>query len=278
MMSEPMAGRIRVLIADEDPLARERLKVLLAGEPDIELVGEAGNGVGALTAIVSGQPELVFLDVQLPDVDGLELVAALEAEAPEIVLVTAHHAYMERAFELHIADYLRKPYTNARFASALAHARKRVLARRLERGLTPGVAQWGEPKGSRQSPLLEALHAGDEYLRLALLDSRSGTWDIVRQLDIEWIAASGRARVTVHMAAEAYAWRTTLGAVAKTLDPRLFLRVHRSYIVNVRQIRQVKSLTKGEYMILLRGGTRLDTGRTYREVIERFLNGMTPAS
>jgi two-component system LytT family response regulator len=178
---------------------------------------------------------------------------------------------MERAFELHAVDYLRKPYTNARFASALAHARKRVHARRLERGTVVDPSESGSPTGSRYSPIVAALHHVHEHLNLAMEDPHTGIWEIVRQSDIEWISADGSSRVLVHVGGASYRWRKTLAGVAETLDPTVFLRVHRSYIVNVNHIRQVKSLPKGEFMILLTSGQRMDTGRTYRDVIERFL-------
>ena len=126
-------GPTTVLVVDDERLARERLLVLLQGEPGTKVVGECSSGLDALAAITRERPELVFLDVQMPDLDGLGVVAALgEDETPEIIFVTAHDTYMERAFELHAVDYLRKPYTNARFASALGHAMRRIHARRAE--------------------------------------------------------------------------------------------------------------------------------------------------
>jgi two-component system LytT family response regulator len=270
---------ITVLVVDDEHLARERLRVLLGGEPQVQLIGQCENGVEAVAAITSEKPELVFLDVQMPDVDGLGVIAALgEEETPEIIFVTAHNAYMERAFELHAVDYLRKPYTNARFASALAHARKRIHARRVERGAIADATESVPRPTSRYRPILAALHEVNDDLHLALQDPRTGIWDIVRPSDIELISADGSSRVLVHAGEGSYTWRRTLTAVAETLDPRVFMRVHRSHIVNANHIRQVKSLPKGEFMIHLRSGRKMDTGRTYRGVIEQFLGDPARAS
>lgn len=266
------AAPISALIIDDEHHARERLRVLLRGEPDMEVVGECEDGLHALAAITQRHPDLAFLDVRMPDLDGLGVIAALsEDETPEVIFVTAHDTYMERAFEVHAVDFLRKPYTNARFASALAHARKRVHARRIERGASRASSN-GEPsQDSRYTPLLAALQHTGEHANLALEDPHTGTWEIVKQSDIEWISADASSRVLVHVGNASYRWRKTLAGVGETLDPRVFVRVHRSCIVNVGHIRQVKSLTKGEFMIQLDNGQRMDTGRTYRAVIEGFL-------
>ena len=158
-------------------------------------------------------------------------------------------------------------------------AGRRGQARRFERGATVESSRKTEPRrGSRYTPLLAALQQGNEQPNLALEDPHSGTWAIVRQADIEWISADASSRVLVHVGDSAYRWRKTLAGVAEMLDPHVFVRVHRSYIVNVNHIRQVKSLTKGEFMIQLASGQTMDTGRTYRDAIDRFLLGATHAS
>lgn len=262
---------ITVLIADDERLARDRLRVLLTGEPDLQLVGECKNGLEALAAITELRPELVFLDIQMPDLDGLGVIAALgKDETPEIVFVTAHSVYMETAFEMHAVDYLRKPYLNTRFSSALAHARKRIYARRAELS-SSSVAPAASSPSSRLGPVLASLREVSTDPRVALQDGRTGTWHIVSREEIDWIGADGSARVLVHIGKESYLWRKTLAELEHTLDPRAFLRVHRSYIVNTGHIRQVKPLLKGEFAIVLTDGTVLDTGRTYREAVETFL-------
>lgn len=267
------AAPITVLIVDDERLARERLRTLLAGEPDVDIVGECANGLEALAKITELGPELVFLDVQMPDLDGLGVITALGAdETPEIIFVTAHSTYMERAFEMHAIDYLRKPYSNARFISAVEHARRRIHAKRAQ---TTPIAKMPEPArspSSRFDSVLAALHDVNSDPRIALRDGKTGTWHIVSRDDIDWIGADGSARVRVHIGKESYVLQKTLAELENALDPRAFLRVHRSYIVGTAHIRYVKPLLKGEYAIMLTDGTILDSGRTYRGAVESFLN------
>lgn len=263
------SAQITVLVVDDERLARDRLRVLLTGEPDMQLVAECANGLEALAGITSLKPELMFLDVQMPDLDGLGVIAALTTEeTPEIVFVTAHNAYMEQAFEIHAVDYLRKPYTNDRFFSALSQARRRVQARRGE--VTVGTRP-SESSGARYAPVVAAMQSTSADSRVAVQDATTSTWHIVTKDEIEWIQADGSARVRVHVGAESYIWKKTLTELENALDPRTFLRIHRSYIVNATRIRHVKPIQKGEFAIILDAGTVLDTGRTFRETIERFL-------
>src|SRR6185437_5123631 len=263
---------ITVLVVDDERLARQRVRGLLRKEADIEIAGEFANGLEALAAITELRPDLIFLDVQMPDLDGPGVVTALGAEdIPEIVFVTAHSSYMERAFEMHAIDYLRKPYQDARFASALAHARRRIHALRAESAARADAPIGEDAPGRRFAPMVAALNAESADPRIALQDGRSGTWLIVNRDEIEWINADGSAGVLVHIGKQSYLWRKTLSELQQNLDPRVFLRIHRSYIVNAERIRQVKPLLKGEFAIVLSDGTILDTGRTYRAVIEAFL-------
>jgi two-component system, LytTR family, response regulator len=263
------ASPITTLIVDDERLSRERMITLLSGEPDIAVVGECENGLQALAAMSEASPELVFLDVQMPDLDGIGVIEALgEDFSPEIIFVTAHSSYMERAFELHAVDYLRKPYTNARFASALTHARRRVQARRQER-----AGQTETPIARRLAPVLAALQGARVDPRIAVRDHRTSTWHIIRTEEIDLIHAEGSSLVSLRRGKESFLWRKTLAELEETLDPEIFLRLHRSYIVNATRIRQVKPLQKGEYALILADGTMLDTGRTYRETVERFLHG-----
>jgi len=262
------ASPITALVVDDERLSRERMITLLSGEPDIVVVGECENGLEALAAISEASPELIFLDVQMPDLDGIGVVEALgEDYSPEIIFVTAHSAYMERAFELHAVDYLRKPYTNARFTSALAHARRRVHARRQEL-----AAQTEAPVDRRYAPVLAALQGARVDPRIAVRDHRTSTWHILRKDEIDRIHADGSSLVRLHRGKDSFLWRRTLAELEETLDPECFLRVHRSCIVNMTRIQQIKPLQKGEYALVFADGTVLDTGRTYRDAVERFLH------
>ena len=263
---------ISLLVVDDERLARQKVRALLRSHGDIRIVGEASNGLDALTAITQSRPDLVFLDIQMPDLDGLGVIRALSQEdAPEIIFVTAHNAYMEKAFEVHAIDYLRKPYSNERFSSSLEHARQRIYGRRAA-----SHTDAANPRPVRTSapyvPMLSDLQDAEVDSRIALQDGATGTWHIVRRDEVDWIGTDNAVGVRVHIGKESYVLRKTLVELERSLDRRLFLRVHRSYIVNAKHIRQVKPLLKGEYAVVLSDGTIIDSGRTYRDVIEAFLH------
>lgn len=265
---------IGVVIADDEALARNRLRVLLEGEPDMEVLGEAETGLEALALIARLRPELAFLDVQMPDLDGIGVVAALpEDETPEVVFVTAYHEYMERAFELHAVDFLRKPYTNQRFGSALEFARRRVRARRLERQVESSAE---EPPPSRYSPILAAIRDRRATERMAVRDPGTGNWDILDPERVERIQANRGEGVLLFAGGKSFSWKKSMGEVETLLDPETFLRVHRSHIVNVRRVVQVKPLFKGEYAFVLESGAVIDSGRSYQQAVERFIDGPRP--
>lgn len=259
-MSEPL----RILIVDDEPLSRERIARLLAREADVEVVGERADGIGALGAIEALGPDLVFLDVRMPELDGLGVVEALEgAPGPQIVFVTAHDEYMERAFAAHALDYLRKPFTDVRFFDALEHARRRIEERRGYEATRAGVLS------ILQSVRGSAFAARE---RLVIRRADGGSYRAIRPRDIEWIEAhERRVRVHLHPGREMVLWRATLAEAQSAMDPAVFLRVHRRYIVNSARIHAVEPLWKGEYVILLDSGRSLDTGRAYRAAVERFL-------
>ena len=267
---------ISVLIVDDERLARQKIRGLLRAELDVRVVEECANGLEALSAVSHQHPDLMFLDVQMPDLDGLGVIAALPVEdTPEIVFVTAHNSYMEKAFEVHAIDFLRKPYSNERFFSALTHARRRIYERRAALGRSENPIEGSRLEGMRYGSVLVDLQDASTDPRIALQDGRTGTWHIVSRDDIDWIGADPTAGVRVHIGKESYVLRKTLAELENSLDRRMFLRVHRSFIVNTTHIRQIKPLLKGEYAILLTDGTVLDSGRTYREVIEEFLRART---
>jgi two-component system LytT family response regulator len=257
-----MQPPIRALVVDDEPLARERVTTLLGRERDIELVGECADGIEAVAAIETHAPEVVFLDVQMPELNGVGVVDALTpGHRPEIVFVTAYDQHMERAFELHALDYLRKPYTDARFHDAVRHVRERVLAMRRSAHVD-----------SRLSSLLAHLrHRERESERLTIRDAGTGAFHVLNIADIERIEAAGDSQVGIQVGKQSYLWRKTLAEVEARLDAGRFLRVHRSYVVNSTRITTVKPLLKGEYLLTLETGMTIRTGRSYRETVERFL-------
>ena len=263
-----------VLIVDDEMLSRQRLRRLLEREPDVQIVGECTGGLKALNAITSDQPELVFLDVQMPDLSGVGVVEAFSAEldaasCPEIVFVTGYSEYMERAFELHALDFLKKPYTDARFASTLAHARRHVAACRA---VMPGAHDARLVERRRAVAAAAAIGAAEySQRRIAVRDRARGDWRLFDYADVAAIEADGGTAVRVYVGTAAYTLERTMSATESELGPHGFIRVHRRWLVNPSHVERVKELQKGEYGVTLRGGHLLDTGRSYRAGVERML-------
>jgi two-component system LytT family response regulator len=256
-----MPKQIRVLIVDDEALGRERIRQLLADHVDVEVVGECENGLQAVQAIEIMSPDLVFLDVQMPELDGVGVLNMLGIErVPEVIFTTAHVEYMERAFEAHAIDFLRKPFRESRFQDALHHAKQRIHARRA---LPPA-------DDSRIRGFLEQLTQERTVDRLKISE-KSGEIRIVPTDEVLCLEAD-EDYVQVHTRKETISSRTTLSRIGQTLDPKIFLRVHRSYIVNTTRVRKVSRIGKGEYFLELEGGRRVGTGRSYRDAVEAFLN------
>lgn len=263
---------ISVLVVDDEHLARARLLMLLGAAPDVVVVGQCANGLETLDAITTHRPELVFLDVQMPDLDGLGVLDALGPDqCPALVFVTAYNAYMERAFEVHAVDYLRKPYTDARFAAALGEGRRRVLGRRRERVEVQSLTVAEDRVALRA--VLDATRADRRDGSVGVWNRRLKQWAFLAPEVIDVVAADGDRQVAVRARGETFTWNTTLRGAEQQLGPRHLLRVHRSWLVNPASVRQVKAITKGEYTLTLADGTVLDTGRTFRRVVEGLLYG-----
>jgi two-component system, LytTR family, response regulator len=223
--------RIRTLVVDDEPVARERLVRLLEQHEDIDLVGQCTNGLETVTAIGQLSPDLVFLDVQMPEMDGFEVVRALEAgRVPAVVFVTAYDEYAVRAFEVHALDYLLKPFSSVRFHATLAHARQQLdryrtgdLGRRLLE-LAPAI--W-DRNGSSRTP--------DR-----LLVRSTGRVHFVRTSEIDWCEAAGN-YVRLHVGHDSHLFRETMNGLESKLDPHQFVRIHRKTIVNVERIEELRS-------------------------------------
>ena len=249
---------IRALIVDDEPLARERLRTLLAREPDVTLVGEAGDGAAAVRAILEHRPDLVFLDVQMPEIDGFDVLEAVaDAPAPAVIFATAFDRHALRAFEVHAIDYLLKPFDRARFAAALDRARVE-LAR-------------GEAAAPRLLAMLKGLSAHRPGARRLVV--RDGGRVFFLPVDeVDWIEAAGN-YVRLHAGAVQHLVRETMKSLAERLDPAVFARVHRSAIVNVDRIREMRAGFHGEYEIVLRSGARLQSSRGYSARLHALLDG-----
>ena len=254
-MSEP---RIRTLIVDDEPLALRRLRALLADEADVEVIGEAANGTEAVRAIATERPDLVFLDVQMPGLDGFDVLRATSSiHQPFVVFVTAHDEHAIRAFEVQAVDYLLKPVIETRFREAVRRA-----VSRLRGGSMADIAR-------QMSQFLEHVAAPQRGGRIAV--KRDGRVNFVRIDDIDWVEANGDL-VRVHAGKDAHVIRETMLQIEAKLPPERFMRVHRSIIVNTERVREVQPWFKGDYVLIMHDGTKLRSGRTYRQSVQALID------
>jgi two-component system LytT family response regulator len=254
-MHEPMTehsakvrgyAKLRALLVDDEPLARSNLKFLLRQDSDIESIAEAGSGAEAVAAIRSTRPDLVFLDVQMPECGGFDVVKILEADdaLPVIVFVTAYDEYALRAFDAGALDYLLKPIDESRFALALQRAKERLIARE------PVLAG---AFGAAEAPRLTVRSAGhEEYVPIP---------------DIDWVEAADY-YVCLHVGPKSHLLRRSMAELERDLDPHRFCRIHRSTIVNLRRVRAIQIDSAGEYEVILEGGQRLRLSRRFRKDLQ----------
>lgn len=252
---------ISALVVDDEPIARHAIVRLLRDDPDIELLGECGDGASAVEAIRRQSPRLVFLDIQMPAMSGMEVVATVGAQhMPATVFVTAFEQYAVRAFEANAVDYLVKPFSRERFASTLQRVKSRLSA--------------GEAAGAQASmQILQALNAlrqRDEYIqRIPIrIDGHIG---FVNVDDIVWIKASGNT-LQLHLADGVHEMRETMSALGDRLDPRHFARVHRSAIINVRRIKAIHPWFNGYHVVTMDTGQKLRMSRYQHETFLRLVS------
>jgi two-component system LytT family response regulator len=239
------AAKIRALLVDDEPLARSNLKSLLRQDPDIESIAEAGSGAEAVTEIRSSRPDLVFLDVQMPECGGFEVVEILKADGvlPVIVFVTAYDDYALRAFDAGALDYLLKPFDDSRFALALQRAKERLAAR-------------------------EPALAGARVAEVPRLTVRSAGHEVYVQIpDIDWVEAADY-YVCLHVGPKSHLLRRSMAELERDLDPHLFCRIHRSTIVNLRRVRALQVDGAGEYEVILESGQKLRLSRRFRKDLQ----------
>ena len=246
--------RFTVLLVDDEPLAREGLRLLLVRDPEIGAIHDAKSGHEAVAAIREWRPGLVFLEVQMPEMDGFGVVREIGAEQmPAVVFVTAHDQYAIQAFEINAIDYLLKPVTEERFAKALARVKARLGAR-------------GDDTNRQILSLLETMASPSRYLKRLAVRS-GGKTILVDVVEIDWIEAAEN-YVQLHTSRGNHLVHVTMATVEKSLDPGIFLRIHRSVIVNVTRIRELQAVMHGEYAITLASGARLQSGRNYSEKLK----------
>jgi two-component system LytT family response regulator len=248
---------LRVLIVDDEPLGRQRLRALLEAEPDIEVIGECFDGPGAVTAIRQQRPDLLFLDVRMPELDGFGVLEAMgDDRPPGVIFVTAYDKYALRAFEVHALDYLLKPFDRERFQKALERARAQIA-----QSQTAGVNE-------QLRALLEDARAGKKYVDRIVIKSTSRVF-FLRVEEIDWIEAAAN-YLKLHVGKEAHLLRETMNGLEARLDPEKFLRIHRSTIVNIERIQELQPWFHGDYVVLLRDGTKLTLSRSYRQKLQEL--------
>ena len=267
---ESSAGPLRVVVVDDEPLARAHLRSLLEERGDVEVVGECGDGRRAVEAIRGLRPDLVLLDIQMPELDGLGVVREVGVERmPAVVFVTAYDEHALAAFDHHALGYLLKPVDRERFARAI----DRVVAMHAAPGAGAGTARAVDEDAGALASLLRSLRAEREALdRIAVkLDGRVR---LVRAAEIDWIEAAGD-QVRLHVGPRVVEHRATLTHLEQRLSPTAFLRIHRSTLVNVDRIREIQPWFQGDWIVLLADGTRLQSGKSYRARVREFIERRT---
>jgi two-component system, LytTR family, response regulator len=250
---------IRAVIVDDEPLARRRIGNLLADAEDVEVIAECANGREAIQAIEESPPDLLFLDIQMPELDGFDVLQAIGiGTVPVVIFVTAYDQFALRAFEAHALDYLLKPFDDERFESTLQRARERIRPQEEEGDLD-----------RRLRALLEDVRGGRGYLqRLVVPTGHRSVF--IRTEDIDWIEAE-RNYIRLHVGGRTHLLRENLSRIESALDPEKFCRIHRSTIVNIDRIQSVESLFRGEYQLVLHDKTTLTSGRSYRPNLHRIM-------
>jgi two-component system LytT family response regulator len=252
-----MSGPIRAIIVDDEPLARRGLELRLAAHDDIQVVQLCGNGREALEAIAAHSPDLMFLDIEMPGIDGFEVLRRIpQTSMPMVVFVTAFDRYALKAFEAHAVDYLMKPFSTERLRAAVDRARAEV-------------------DRSSSKELKAALHALLEDIQRErtypewLLIKRDDRSVFLRVADIDWIESS-RNNVRLHVGKDIYLFHETTSGIESRLDPKKFFRIHRSTIVNIEKIKEMHPWFNGDYAVILKDGTKLTLSSTYRERLKEF--------
>lgn len=256
---------VRALIVDDEPVARRGLRRQLQTEPGVEIVGECADGREAVAAILKLKPDLVFLDVQMPLLNGFEVVESVgPAHLPSVVFVTAHDEHAIRAFEVNALDYLLKPFDRERLQKALQRARAYVgndaETKRLEERLSDLLRGLEE---------LKAVDGAKNYLERIVV-KESGRVFFLGVSEIDWLCAHGN-YLQIHAGGATHLLRETVDAIESKLDPREFLRLRRSTIVRIERIRELHPLFNGEYAVVLKDNTRLTSSRRYRRNLDRLL-------
>jgi len=257
-MTDAAQAPIRVLVVDDEPLAREKICGMAADDPDIRVVAECSNGAEAIEAVQSMRPDLILLDVQMPEVGGFAVLEALKDEGlPPVIFITAYDHYAVRAFEFHALDYLLKPFDRERFQAAIERAKRQIRR------------DSGARMDARILALLEEMRETPRYSE-RLVVKTGGRVFFLNTDEIDWVEAEGN-YVSIHTGKKSYLLRETITSLETQLDPKEFVRIHRSAIVRLDRIKELQPWSHGEYHVLLQDGTRLTLSRSYREKLQAAL-------
>ena len=257
-----MSRRFRVVIADDEPLARARVESLLRSQTDCEVVARCESGAETVTTVRRARPDILFLDVQMPGGDGFTVLEKLESDVPPaVIFVTAFDQHALRAFEVHALDYLLKPFDADRFARAVERARAQI---------TRGAPGGGD---ARLAELIRSLRERPQHLERFAIRTSSGKIIFRRASDLDWAEADGN-YVRLHFGKDAHMQRERLGALETQLDPARFVRVHRSALINLERVREMRPSFHGDYVVVLECGAEITLGRNYREDVMNRLAGV----
>jgi two-component system, LytTR family, response regulator len=268
-----MPDPIRAAIVDDEPIARRSIRILLDADPDIEVVGEGGDGPAAVRLLRDVPIDLLFLDVQMPGMSGFDVLRALESEAlPMIIFVTAHDQYAIRAFDSAALDYLLKPFDDRRFAAALERAKRR-LRQVGDSRLLRGIAELLETSGSGTGEDAKVPAPPDRRYLERLMVREDGRVLVLPADRIDWLEAADY-YVRIHLGRQTHLVRESLGRLETKLDPERFVRIHRSTMVNLERVRELQPWFQGACVVILTDGTRLKLSRARKERVEARLQGL----
>ena len=262
--------KIRTLIVDDEPLARRTIRNLLAEDPDIEVIDECGGGAEAVESIRRRPPDLLFLDIQMPGMDGFDVLSRIELERiSAVIFVTAYDAYALKAFEVHALDYLLKPFTDERFREALARAKSHVELREAK-GLAESLRAFLRGRADEEAAVAPPGKKGGYLTRFMV--KAGGRVLFINPSDVDWIEADNY-YIKLHVGGRAHLLRLSMKELEERLDPKTFWRTHRSAIINLDRVKELQQHPSGEYVVVLRDGTELKLSRARRERLQELLMG-----
>jgi len=254
---EEMA-RLKLLIVDDEPLARERIREMLRADPQIEVIGDCSNGDDAIEAVKTFRPDILLLDIQMPGTDGFGVLEALDPQdIPCVIFITAYDQYAVKAFEVYALDYLLKPFDRERFTRAIERGKQHVLKER------------NSSLNDRVLAVLNEIKNKPEYLERLVIRT-NGHIFFIKTEEIDWLEAEGN-YVRLHSGKESYLLRDAISSLENQLDPKRFLRIHRSAIVNINRIQELQPWFHGEYRVILQDGVQLTLSRSYRDKLNELV-------